>query len=637
MSTRPSVFGGVLPHVLAILLAAAGCVAVAFWAKDLVEAEAQTDLNLALSQSGHDWTDITVDGLAVRLTGTAPDEATRFAALSTAGTVVDASRIIDDMDVVAAAAIQAPEFSIELLKNDDGLSLIGLVPLSSDPETIVARVQEIAGDATVSDLLESADFDAPPGWDPALSFGLDVIDDLPRSKVSISPGRVAITAVAKDGEDKQKLERELNRNAPSNLRLSLSITAPRPVVAPFTLRFVKDEAGARFDACTADSFSARRDIIRAAIDAGAIGETECVLGLGTPSTRWGEAAVAAIDALAEFDAGSVTLSNADVTLRAAEGTSQSAFDRAAGELEAALPPVFSLNAILPIIEEEGVAGETAPPEFTATRSPDGQVQLRGRLGDEMTRSAVESYAAAQFGRDNVYPAMRLDPNVPAGWPKRVLAALEAMSFLHNGVARVTESRIELSGETGVESARSEIARVLSDKLGGGAELDLKVTYSETLDPLASIPTPEECIKLLNEAVNKRKITFAPSSTDIEQDGQDTIDEIAEILPNCKSVEIEIGGHTDSQGREVMNEQLSQARADAVLNAIMARRVLVSNLSARGYGESQPIADNETEEGREANRRIEFRLAAAAETGETDAPSDESAEAASDAGEETPEE
>ena len=71
--------------------------------------------------------------------------------------------------------------------------------------------------------------------------------------------------------------------------------------------------------------------------------------------------------------------------------------------------------------------------------------------------------------------------------------------------------------------------------------------------------------------------------------------------------MEIAGHTDSQGREVMNLSLSQARADAVLNAIMARRVLVSNLSAKGYGESQPIADNESETGREANRRIEFTL------------------------------
>ena len=82
----------------------------------------------------------------------------------------------------------------------------------------------------------------------------------------------------------------------------------------------------------------------------------------------------------------------------------------------------------------------------------------------------------------------------------------------------------------------------------------------------------------------------------------------------------------------MNEQLSQARADAVLNAIMARRVLVSNLSAKGFGETQPIADNETEAGREANRRIEFRLVGVEESPETDEEAT-ATEDAPDAGEE----
>lgn len=612
MSTRTGFLSGFVPHFLAIFVAAAGCVGAAFWAKEQIEAKALGDLNLALSQAGHDWVEITVDGLSAQLTGTAPNEATRFAALSVAGTVVDTSRISDEMDVTAAAAISEPDFSIELLKNDDGISLIGLVPLESDPEIILERVKEIAGDTNVSNLLESADFDAPNGWVQALGFGLDALEGLPRSKVSISPGRVAITTVAEDEDDKRRLERRLRRDAPNNLRLALSIAAPRPVVAPFTLRFVMDEEGPHFDACSADSFDARRTITRAATEAGMLAPADCMLGLGTPSTRWGEAAAASIMALAQIGAGSVTLSNADITLRAAEGVAPAVFDRAIGELESALPPVFSLQAILPTSEDEVRTGESAPPEFTVIRSPEGQVQLRGRLSDETTRAAVISFAAAEFGTDNVIPAMRLDETIPPGWPTRVLAAIEALGHLNNGIVEVTEDQILVRGDTGQENARSEIVRLLSDKLGGAAQLDLQVSYSEALDPLASIPTPEECIALLNEAVTARKITFAPSSTDIEDEGQETIDDIAGILRDCREVEIEIGGHTDSQGREVMNEQLSQARADAVLNAILARRVLVSNLSARGYGESEPIADNDTEEGREANRRIEFKLVGAAE-------------------------
>ena len=160
-----------------------------------------------------------------------------------------------------------------------------------------------------------------------------------------------------------------------------------------------------------------------------------------------------------------------------------------------------------------------------------------------------------------------------------------------------------------------MARILTAKLEDGAAFDLSVTYSEALDPQSKIPTPEECVALIDEAGNKRKITFAPSSTDFEDDAVSTIDAIAEILRDCTNVPIEIGGHTDSQGRDTMNDQLSQARADAVLNAIMARRVLVSGLSAKGYGETQPIADNDTEAGREANRRIEFRLVTQDETPE----------------------
>ena len=79
------------------------------------------------------------------------------------------------------------------------------------------------------------------------------------------------------------------------------------------------------------------------------------------------------------------------------------------------------------------------------------------------------------------------------------------------------------------------------------------------------------------------------------------------MKECEGIEIEIGGHTDSQGREEMNQQLSLQRARAVLNELRLRRVLTSTVSAVGYGESQPIADNGTEDGREVNRRIEFRL------------------------------
>ena len=596
-----------LPHVAAILIAGAGCIGIALWAKERIEAKTSTDIGLVLAQNGYDWAEVTTDGLQVSLFGTAPNEATRFAALSAAGRIVDASRILDQMEVRATAALVAPEFSIEILKNDDDLSIIGLVPTESDPDTIIERARRLSGTARITDLLESADYAPPPGWERALSFGLNALDDLPRSKVSISPKRVAVTAAAENAEDKRRIERELNRSAPSGVALDLNITAPRPVISPFTIRFLIDGNGARFDACSADTEASREAILAAAIDAGLTGSATCQIGLGTPSTRWTEAAVASIEAIQEIGWGTLTLSNADITLVAAEGTQSAIFDRAVGELEGRLPEVFSLNAIRLESESDSDVEDATQPEFLATRSPEGLVQLRGRIGDELTQLAVQNFAAAHFGSSNVYPATRTDTTLPAGWPTRVLTSLESLALLNNGAAVVTPESIEIRGESGRQDASAEITRILTSKLPEGAAFDLDVVYSEALDPLAALPTPAECVEQSNAAVTANKIRFAPSSTEIEDDALKTIDAISDLLRDCQTVQIEIGGHTDSQGREIMNEQLSQARADAVLNAIMERRVLTTNLTAKGYGETQPIADNGTEEGREANRRIEFRL------------------------------
>jgi outer membrane protein OmpA-like peptidoglycan-associated protein len=71
------------------------------------------------------------------------------------------------------------------------------------------------------------------------------------------------------------------------------------------------------------------------------------------------------------------------------------------------------------------------------------------------------------------------------------------------------------------------------------------------------------------------------------------------------VNIEVAGHTDSKGSDAYNMKLSQQRAEAVRNFLISRGVAADRLTAKGYGESQPVADNATEEGRFQNRRVEL--------------------------------
>lgn len=596
--------------LIAAIFAAAALVSVlvAWAAMATVENRSKIAIDRALMLGGTEWAQVSTNGLQVVLSGTAPDESARFRALSLAGSQVDAGRLIDHMEVLPPVQIKAPEFSIEMLRNESGISMIGLIPAASDREQLGKRVQKIDPDHAVTDLLESADYPVPDGWNGALDFAIDALALLPRSKISVHAGRVAIEAISESGAQKQDWEKALRRKVPGGMELFLDISAPRPVITPFTLRFTMDDNGARFDACTASTEEGRAKIVAAGQAAGVSGEPDCTIGLGVPSPDWPDAVALGIHALHDLGGGSLTFADADVTLVAAAGTPQADFDRIVGELETALPDVFSLHAVLP--EPVSISGKdenTGPPEFVATRSPEGMVQLRGRISDAQERTIVESFARARFGVDNVYAAMRLDPGLPLGWTVRSLAALEALDQLANGVVVVQPNVVDVRGMTGNKNASAEISRILSDKLGEAEDFRVNVKYEEKLDPVASMPSPEQCVTDINNALKEAKITFAPGSAEIELSSGKTVDKIAEILKTCPNVAMEIDGFTDSQGRAEMNKALSQRRAEAVLSALLARRVLTTNLTAHGYGEENPIADNETEVGREANRRIEFRL------------------------------
>lgn len=595
LTAAPFALAGVLS-----LTAAGGVV-------NVVEDSSELSVRRSLDENGLIWAEVHANGLQVFLTGVAPSEALRFRARSIASTLVDAARVIDGMSVADSASLKAPHFSIEILRNDSGISLIGLVPTEMDRARLLQKVRAISPQDSVSDLLQTADYDTPGNWASSVQYALDALHLLPRSKISVQAGEVSVRATSDSIEDKHALESRLNRAAAPGLNLILNISAPRPVITPFTLRFVIDENGPRFDACSADNEAARSRILKAAGAAGLSGKVSCTIGLGVPSPRWAEAAERSIAALAALGPGTVTLADADISFLAEQGTDPATFDRVIGELENTLPDIFSLHASLPAPEVANADLKAVVPEFTATLSPEGLVQLRGRLNSELLREATESFAQARFGSKSVHNAARLDDRLPASWPLRVLTGLSALSLLSHGAVIVTPDTISVSGNTGRADSSDQIAGLFAEKLGDSGQYDINVTYLEQLDPIAGLATPEECEAQIGSILLSRKINFEPGSDTPDSSAQNVLNDIAEVLRGCPDIKIEIGGHTDSQGRESMNQALSQSRAQAVLNALRERRLLTSTFTAKGFGESLPIATNDTEEGRETNRRIEFKL------------------------------
>ena len=590
-------FAFVLAGVLAVL--------VSWLASLVIENRSTAAVTSRLLAEGYTWASVEADGLRVSLRGTAPNEAARFRAVNLAGGVIDSSRVRDDFEVTPARAVEAPRFSVEMLRNDDGIQLIGLLPEGLAEAQLTSAAETLAPGNDLSDMLETAAYPAPATWDAALVYGVEALKLLPRSKISVAAESVVITAIALSEAEKRSFETKLRAARPEAVRVTIDISAPRPVLTPFTLRFVLDVQGPRFDACAADTDSARARILAAATAAGVTGATACTVGLGVPTPSWAEAAEAGLQAVTALGSGTITFSDADVTLLAGEDVPQATFDRVVGELRSALPDVFSLDATLP---KKATAKSEGPAEFTATRAAEtGRVELRGRLTDDRLQAAVDSFARARFGTSEVYVATRLDPDLPDGWPVRVLAGLETLAELDHGTLMVRADTVEISGVTGSTGARARVAQILSAELGQGQTFKVDVRYDEALDPLAALPTPEECASQVADVLARQKITFTPGSAELDARAGAVMDALATALTDCEGIGMEIAGHTDAQGSDSGNRALSQARAEAVLVALQGRRVDIGGMKAVGYGEARPIADNGEEAGREANRRIEFSL------------------------------
>ncbi|MFK5996868.1 MAG: OmpA family protein [Rhodobacterales bacterium] len=588
------------------------CALAVFGATRLVESiERQTEhrLTTLLIETDQSWATVRADGYKVIVGGLAENEAQRYKTLQLIGSEINQNRVYDHTNVSQPKGLQPPKFSLEVLRNVERISLIGLVPPSTGRAYILERVRNIAAETQITDMLEQADFPAPKGWKDSVDFGLSRLKQVPRSKISITPELVKVTAVSDTPEQQQNLQKSLAMGKPKSLKLVLDVSAPRPVITPFLFRLKIVDGQAALDACSADTNFARGKIIRALRTVNLTGDIACEVGLGVPTTDWSKAVVLSIAAMKNIRSGTITLSDSDISLIASANVKQKTFDNAVATLENALPKLFSLQAILtpkPLID--GQTGEIIVPDFTVTKSPEGLVQMQGRLPDKLRKKAISAYAASLFGKDNTHNKTRIVEGLPDGWSLRAMAGLEALSHMRNGSLVVKPDMITLKGRSDKKDIASIISHIFASRLGADANYKMDVRFDPNLilKPVKTTISAENCEKRISIVLASRKISFAPASASIEAASLAVIDNIAEILTECPDAHFEIAGYTDSQGGEESNAALSQARANAVLNALLDRRIKTDKMTAKGYGETQPIADNNTEDGRALNRRIEFK-------------------------------
>ncbi|WP_151982326.1 OmpA family protein [Acinetobacter guerrae] len=202
-----------------------------------------------------------------------------------------------------------------------------------------------------------------------------------------------------------------------------------------------------------------------------------------------------------------------------------------------------------------------------------------------------------------------------------LPAQEKLDAILNLVKDVPNASIEWVGDqltvnapdTNALKGLIEKIKALAPELNvvSAAPLNVEQSVNNSIDAstqaltgLNESSSPEQIVRALNMQI----INFASGSATIPDANKAVLDQAAGLLQKVPNLALNVEGYTDSTGNADANKTLSQKRAQAVVDYLTGKGVNSSSLKAVGYGSENPVADNETEQGKFRNRRIEFKLA-----------------------------
>ncbi|WP_322083520.1 OmpA family protein [Burkholderia sp. BCC1972] len=242
----------------------------------------------------------------------------------------------------------------------------------------------------------------------------------------------------------------------------------------------------------------------------------------------------------------------------------------------------------------GTAGTITPPPANATP---GQVVAGGKVPDEATKAAVLQKLRDTYGATNVVDQIEVgDVATPPNWSANVQKLLGAqLKQISKGQLKINGTQIEMKGEVHNEAQRQQLASDMANTLNPTYTIKngLRVSASEQ--------------GVLDQTLANRTIEFETGSATLTPQGRLILDQMAAALAKMQNRTVDIIGHTDNSGNRTSNIALSQARADAVKGYLITKSIPPQQMTTTGVGPDQPIAPNDTADGRARNRRIEFRV------------------------------
>lgn len=223
--------------------------------------------------------------------------------------------------------------------------------------------------------------------------------------------------------------------------------------------------------------------------------------------------------------------------------------------------------------------------------------VEGVVPNDANKQAILAKLRAVYGNDQVVDKIQIRAvSAPNGWSDSVTKVITPE------LKKVTQGKLSVRG-TQVD---------LMGKMANPNEIQSMTTAFQALiqapyrfNSQISVHAAEQAV--VDNALKNRIIEFESGSAILLTAGTQILDEMVIALNKVQAKNVKIIGHTDSQGNPEKNIKLSQERAEAVKQYLIAKGMLATRLSTQGMGANKPVADNVTEEGRKKNRRIEFEV------------------------------
>ena len=193
----------------------------------------------------------------------------------------------------------------------------------------------------------------------------------------------------------------------------------------------------------------------------------------------------------------------------------------------------------------------------------------------------------------------------------ILQGCASMNKTQKGAVVGTATGTAMGAVIGRASGNTALGAVIGAAVGGTAGAIIGHQMDKQAEEIKD-KVPEAKVERVGEGIVvelSSQILFGFDQADLSTEAKSNLDQLVKVLNEYPDTDIELQGHTDSRGSEAYNQTLSERRAGAVSSYLASRGINNTRLSTKGFGETMPKYDNDSEEGRAQNRRVEFLITA----------------------------